>query len=50
MKRWGVGGGVLRLTAKQWNQLNERRIGWPWNGYELLEMKKLGSIRRSGSL
>jgi hypothetical protein len=42
MKRWGVGGGTLRLTAKQWNQLKERRVGWPWNGYELLQMKKSG--------
>jgi hypothetical protein len=43
LKRWGVGGGTLHLTTKQYHQLRARRIGWPWNGYELEQMKKAGT-------
>jgi hypothetical protein len=40
IKRWRVGGGVLHLTTKQWHQLKTRRVGWPWNGYELQQLKE----------
>jgi hypothetical protein len=42
-KRWSVGGGTLHLTGKQWHQLRARRVGWPWNGYELQRMKDAGT-------
>ncbi len=41
--RWGVGGGTLRLTERQYRQLIARRQGWPWNGYELQQMKDNGT-------
>jgi hypothetical protein len=43
LKRWGVGGGLLHLTTKQYHQLRARRVGWPWNGYELQKMKEAGT-------
>jgi hypothetical protein len=43
LRRWGVGGGVLHLTTRQYHQLKARRVGWPWNGYELQKMKDAGT-------
>jgi hypothetical protein len=42
IKKWGVSSSVLELTEKQLAALIERGRGWPWNGYELLQMKKAG--------
>jgi hypothetical protein len=42
LRRWGVSSVALDLTARQFEQLNERGRGWPWNGYELRKMKEAG--------
>jgi hypothetical protein len=40
--RWGTSTVVLMLSDRQLNQLMERGQGWPWNGYELRQMKLAG--------
>jgi hypothetical protein len=39
---WGTSSVALELTDRQLAQLVERGKGWPWSGYELLQMKKAG--------
>jgi hypothetical protein len=42
IRRWGSSTVVLQLTDRQLKQLIERGKGWPWNGYELRQMKLAG--------
>lgn len=42
MDRWGRACGEAKLTETQRFQLAIRRRGWPWNGYELLQMWHAG--------
>src|SRR5882757_7483512 len=42
IRRWGQGSVSVTLTDKQRAHLIERGKGWPWNGYELSLMKKVG--------
>jgi hypothetical protein len=42
IKRWGCSSVHLVLTDSKLAALIERGRGWPWNGYELLQMKKAG--------
>lgn len=35
-------GTVVLLTEQQLRTLAERKRGWPWNGYELIQMKNAG--------
>jgi hypothetical protein len=44
IRKWNVSSAVLNLTDQQLAALIERGRGWPWNGYELVKMKKAGSI------
>jgi hypothetical protein len=41
--RWGVSTVTLHLTTGQYLTLKQRRTGWPWNGYELAQMKRSGT-------
>ena len=34
---------VWNITDRQLAQLVERGKGWPWNGYQLIQMKRAGS-------
>ena len=42
IRRWGASSVVWQLTDRQLAQLVERGQGWPWNGYELRQMKQAG--------
>jgi hypothetical protein len=42
LRRWGVGSVNVLLTDQQLRTLAERKRGWPWNGYELIQMKNAG--------
>ena len=42
IRRWGVSTVPLELTERQLAALTERGRGWPWNGYELQQMKAAG--------
>jgi hypothetical protein len=42
LRRWGIGSVHMHLTDPQLHALAERKRGWPWNGYELIQMKKAG--------
>jgi hypothetical protein len=42
IRRWNCSSVPLWLTDKQLRSLIRRGIGWPWNGYELLQMKAAG--------
>lgn len=39
---WGVSTVHLNLTDHQFRALIRRGIEWPWNGYELIQMKRAG--------
>ena len=47
---WGVSTVNVNLSHEQFNALIRRGVGWPWNGYELLQMKRTGKYpaRRLG--
>lgn len=42
LRRWGIGSVQMELTDNQLSALAERKLGWPWNGYELRLMKEAG--------
>jgi hypothetical protein len=42
IRRWGVSTVPLELTVRQVTALIERGRGWPWTGYELMQMKAAG--------
>jgi hypothetical protein len=42
IRRWSTSSVGLEITERQLAQLVERGKSWPWNGYELLQMKKAG--------
>jgi hypothetical protein len=42
IRRWGISSAAVMLTDAKLNALIERGRGWPWNGYELLQMKRAG--------
>lgn len=42
IRRWGTSSAWVELTDSQFAALLKRGIGWPWNGYELVQMKKAG--------
>lgn len=42
IRRWGVSSVALDLTERQIAALIERGKKWPWNGYDLLQMKAAG--------
>jgi hypothetical protein len=42
LRRWGHAGVHMLLSDQQLRILAKRMRGWPWNGYELLQMKKVG--------
>jgi hypothetical protein len=42
IRRWGVSSVPVDLTERQLAALIERGRGWPWNGYELLQMRAAG--------
>jgi hypothetical protein len=39
---WGCSSVALRLSDSKFAALIERGRGWPWNGYELRQMKEAG--------
>jgi hypothetical protein len=41
--RWGTSCVALNLTDAQLAALIERGPGWPWNGYQLRQMKQAGA-------
>jgi len=42
LRRWNFSSAVVMLTDAKLAALIERGRGWPWNGYELLQMKAAG--------
>jgi hypothetical protein len=42
IRRWGGSSAVVMLTDAKLAALIERGLGWPWNGYELKQMKEAG--------
>jgi hypothetical protein len=42
LRRWGHAGIHILLSDQQLRTLAERARGWPWNGYELIQMRKAG--------
>jgi hypothetical protein len=42
IRRWGSNSAVVWLTDVKLAALIKRGEGWPWNGYELIQMKKAG--------
>ena len=42
IRRWGCSSVAWNITDKQLAQLIERGKGWPWNGYQLIQMKRAG--------
>jgi hypothetical protein len=46
IRRWGTSTVVLQLSGRQLDQLVDRGNGWPWNGYELRQMKLAGKYPR----
>jgi len=42
INRWGCSTVALDFTQEKFRQLIERGVGWPWNGYELEQMRKAG--------
>jgi hypothetical protein len=42
MRRWGCNSAVVRLSDDKLAALIRRGEGWPWNGYELRQMKAAG--------
>jgi hypothetical protein len=42
LRRWGIGNVHMLLTDQQLHSLAERKRGWPWNGYELIQMRNAG--------
>gem|GEM_PF-6823605 len=42
IRRWGFSSAELLLTDAKRAQLLRRAIGWPWNGYELKQLKAAG--------
>jgi hypothetical protein len=42
LRRWGMGTVHMELTDSQLAALAERERGWPWNGYELIQMRNAG--------
>jgi hypothetical protein len=40
LRRWNVSSVALDLSETQIAALIERGRGWPWNGYELVQMRK----------
>lgn len=42
LRAWGCSSVTLNLTRMQRASLIARGRGWPWNGYELLQMKAAG--------
>jgi hypothetical protein len=42
LRHWGHAGVHILLSDRQLRTLAERARGWPWNGYELIQMGKAG--------
>jgi hypothetical protein len=42
IRRWGSNSAVVWLTDAKLTALIKRGEGWPWNGYELRQMKEAG--------
>jgi hypothetical protein len=42
LRRWGHAGVHMLLSDRQLRILAQRARGWPWNGYELIQMRKAG--------
>ncbi len=42
IRRWGCSSAVVMLTDAKLAALIKRGEGWPWSGYELLQMKAAG--------
>ena len=42
IRRWGCNSAVVWLTDAKLAALIKRGEGWPWNGYELRQMKEAG--------
>ena len=42
IRRWGCSSVAWNIPDKQLAQLIERGKGWPWNGYQLIQMKRAG--------
>jgi hypothetical protein len=42
LRRWGLGSVHMHLSATQLHALAERKRGWPWNGYELIQLRNAG--------
>jgi hypothetical protein len=42
IRRWGFNSAVVSLTDAKLAALIKRGEGWPWNGYELRQMKEGG--------
>ena len=42
IRRWGCNSAVVMLSDAKLKALIERGRGWPWNGYELKQMKLAG--------
>ena len=42
IRRWGFNSAVVWLTDAKLAALIKRGEGWPWNGYELLQIKEAG--------
>ena len=43
IEAWGCSSVVLFLADVKFRVLIRRAIGWPWNGYELEQMRKAGT-------
>jgi len=42
LRRWGNAGVHMLLNDQQLRVLAARARGWPWSGYELVQMRKAG--------
>ncbi|HTF65101.1 MAG TPA: hypothetical protein VK638_20690 [Edaphobacter sp.] len=42
LRRWSHGSAHMLLDDRQLKTLAERARGWPWTGYELIQMRKAG--------
>jgi hypothetical protein len=42
IRRWGCSSAVVMLTDAKLAALIQRGHGWPWNGYELKQLKEAG--------
>jgi hypothetical protein len=47
LRRWSHGSANMLLTDEQLKALSERKRGWPWTGYELIQMRRPEDTRLS---